>query len=797
MKRFLALLLVLVAVSGIAATNRTPILRGYLQSNLDGAGYAGTNFYVGQTNVMGPATLRDVLTWVGTNSAWTNLYLLDIASATNLIYTVLRQRIIDSTNQIYLVMPVVKAGTNVLVTTNTTAGVKQYSVELNSTVWNLINTKAGTNNPTLYGMVVYGDSIINGPIYLGDNVVSNTVGGNLRVYNGGLESYADLVPDVGGIMYIVARLNVTNLVGVISTDNLPGNLPDWSLLSTNNFRSVVAAGTYITITTNTAGGCTVYTITGTPGTNPAPTGVITWDIAGGPGRNGDVRMDRPDVTNVLTGTITNDTTGNAATATHAITADYLLQSVISNRVSMTNILQGGANSGDAIKWNGTTWAATSTARDIPTAGTAISITTNAGANNTYSIGVSGLSSNEIASATDSVYRQRDIPTAGTNVVVVVTNAGSGISTYALSIANLTSNEVAAATDSAYRMRDIPVQGTNSAIVIGTNSGPMFTYSLSLSGVTSNQIASGTDLIYRRESVVSAGTSITVTTNEIGNVTEYIVTGTPGTPPPTGVSSWAPVTGIGRTGDVRMGSNDVVIALTFNPIGYTDSLGADGSVFVARNSANGLLYKTGFTLDNGGKLTGGSFAGNGADLNNLNASNLASGTVPLARLSGITSNQIATATDSVYRQRDIPTAGANVVVVTNTVGTVSTYQISAPSGAFTGISASTNVSNNTVRLFTLSINVGEALTAFVTIAGNDATATDPYWDGAYILTTLQFSARRTEAGIYTHSDMIVDGSHATGWSTGSDVTAGEAWLEVTSSATMNITASGVATRAMRP
>jgi len=51
-------------------------------------------------------------------------------------------------------------------------------------------------------------------------------------------------------------------------------------------------------------------------------------------------------------------------------------------------------------------------------------------------------------------------------------------------------------------------------------------------------------------------------------------------------------------------------------------------------------QSGVTLD--GSFSG-SFAGDGTSLNNLNASQLTNGTVPLARLSGITSNQIAAAT----------------------------------------------------------------------------------------------------------------------------------------------------------
>ncbi len=61
----------------------------------------------------------------------------------------------------------------------------------------------------------------------------------------------------------------------------------------------------------------------------------------------------------------------------------------------------------------------------------------------------------------------------------------------------------------------------------------------------------------------------------------------------------------------------------------------------------------------GAVTGGSFSGSGASLTALNANNLASGTVPLARLSGITSNQLDAATWK------LATNGASGGVVTAT------------------------------------------------------------------------------------------------------------------------------------
>ena len=58
-----------------------------------------------------------------------------------------------------------------------------------------------------------------------------------------------------------------------------------------------------------------------------------------------------------------------------------------------------------------------------------------------------------------------------------------------------------------------------------------------------------------------------------------------------------------------------------------------------NTANTIVKRDGSGNFSAGAITATSLSGNGASLTSLNASNLASGTVPLARLSGITSNQL--------------------------------------------------------------------------------------------------------------------------------------------------------------
>jgi hypothetical protein len=66
----------------------------------------------------------------------------------------------------------------------------------------------------------------------------------------------------------------------------------------------------------------------------------------------------------------------------------------------------------------------------------------------------------------------------------------------------------------------------------------------------------------------------------------------------------------------------------------------GSVASANVSG---LYGNAVTLNNGANQFSGTFTGNGTNLTSLNASNLSLGTVPLARLTGITSNQLDPAT----------------------------------------------------------------------------------------------------------------------------------------------------------
>src|ERR1019366_6512019 len=74
------------------------------------------------------------------------------------------------------------------------------------------------------------------------------------------------------------------------------------------------------------------------------------------------------------------------------------------------------------------------------------------------------------------------------------------------------------------------------------------------------------------------------------------------------------------------------------------------------------YGNSLTLTNAGNNFSGTFTGSGANLTALNANNLAGGTVPLARLSGVTSNQL----DATTWQQATNLNGGNAALASNVV-----------------------------------------------------------------------------------------------------------------------------------
>jgi hypothetical protein len=74
----------------------------------------------------------------------------------------------------------------------------------------------------------------------------------------------------------------------------------------------------------------------------------------------------------------------------------------------------------------------------------------------------------------------------------------------------------------------------------------------------------------------------------------------------------------------------------------------GKVGVGTNQPATLLDVNGDATVRGALAVSGGISGSGASLSGLDATNLSSGTVPLARLTGITSNQMDSTTDAAYR-----------------------------------------------------------------------------------------------------------------------------------------------------
>ena len=81
----------------------------------------------------------------------------------------------------------------------------------------------------------------------------------------------------------------------------------------------------------------------------------------------------------------------------------------------------------------------------------------------------------------------------------------------------------------------------------------------------------------------------------------------------------------------------------------------------------------------GTVAAATFAGNGASVTNLNANNLASGTVPLARLSGITSNQLDAATWQLATNLN----GGNAALASNVVSGIAITNAFITNSVFAG------------------------------------------------------------------------------------------------------------------
>ena len=148
--------------------------------------------------------------------------------------------------------------------------------------------------------------------------------------------------------------------------------------------------------------------------------------------------------------------------------------------------------------------------------------------------------------------------------------------------------------------------------------------------------------------------------------------------------------------------------------------------IMANSASNLLGNlsagqlTG-TLANGalptspnfsGTVTAGTFSGSGANLTSLNANNLASGTVPLGQLSGITGGQLAAATWQLATNLN----GGNAALASNVVSGISITNAFITNSIFAGNGASVtnlnanNLTSGTVPLGQLNGITGNQLDA---------------------------------------------------------------------------------------
>jgi Chaperone of endosialidase len=130
------------------------------------------------------------------------------------------------------------------------------------------------------------------------------------------------------------------------------------------------------------------------------------------------------------------------------------------------------------------------------------------------------------------------------------------------------------------------------------------------------------------------------------------------------------TGLSGGGTVALGgattlSNAGVLSVTGNPDITATIVGGAvtlGDTATSSDTASTIVKRDASGNFTAGTITANSFSGNGANLTSLNADNLSSGTVPLAQLSGITSNQLAAATWQVATNLN----GGNAALASNVV-----------------------------------------------------------------------------------------------------------------------------------
>ena len=131
-------------------------------------------------------------------------------------------------------------------------------------------------------------------------------------------------------------------------------------------------------------------------------------------------------------------------------------------------------------------------------------------------------------------------------------------------------------------------------------------------------------------------------------------------------------------------------------------------FTASNTFAGVVKAT-----NGNNSFAGSFAGNGAGLTNLNASQLAAGIVPLAVLSGITSNQLNATTWQLATNLN----GGNAALASNVLAGISITNVFITNSTFAGNGAGlTNLSVASLPANIAFVSSNQTFTASNTFAG---------------------------------------------------------------------------------
>ena len=145
----------------------------------------------------------------------------------------------------------------------------------------------------------------------------------------------------------------------------------------------------------------------------------------------------------------------------------------------------------------------------------------------------------------------------------------------------------------------------------------------------------------------------------------------------------------------------------------------------------------------GTVSAEDFAGNGTNLTSLNATSLSSGTVPIARLSGITSNQLDTVTWAIATNLN----GGNAALASNLVSGVAITNAFITNSTFAGNGGSLNNLNASQLTSIGNTNTGSGGNFFLGAAGNSTmTGFNNTGIGANALATNTSGTDNTASGL---------------------------------------------------